>query len=121
LAAQSDSVATRELLSKHYFNCACLLRETGQFAEALELILARRDLWAGDAERLISVARELSEMHLRLVTAGDGASELRAEVLDAGMSTMRDAAAAGLSEQRLKDPALAAFYEGLHDDAPPTT
>jgi tetratricopeptide (TPR) repeat protein len=117
LAAEPDNAATRAMLSKHYFNCARLLRSTGRRAEALELCLERRGLWAGDAERLLGVARELGELHQDLAAEGDGARELRAAVLAAGIDAVREAAECGLSEQRLEDPLLAAFRAG--DGAPP--
>jgi serine/threonine protein kinase len=112
LDAEPDNAATRALLSKHYFNCARLLRSTRRHAEALELCLERRALWAGNAERLLGVARELGELHRDLAAAGDSARELREAVLAAGIDAVREAAECGLSAQRLEDPLLAAFREG---------
>ncbi|MCD0462623.1 serine/threonine-protein kinase [Roseiconus lacunae] len=48
----------REFLSKHFFNCARLLREDGQTDESIKFTLQRRDLWLSDPSRLSGVADE---------------------------------------------------------------
>ncbi|WP_254509280.1 serine/threonine-protein kinase [Anatilimnocola floriformis] len=54
-----DVARYRTLLSKHYYNLARILRQTGKFADARQIVLARKELWAGDQQRLFSVAEEL--------------------------------------------------------------
>ncbi|OYP39079.1 serine/threonine-protein kinase [Rhodopirellula sp. MGV] len=48
----------REYLSKHYFNCARLLRDDGQTDESIKFTLRRRELWENDGSRLAGVADE---------------------------------------------------------------
>jgi serine/threonine protein kinase/tetratricopeptide (TPR) repeat protein len=49
----------RDFLSKHYFNYGRLLRELGHPEQAARAAMARRDLWPGDPDRLVSIAKEL--------------------------------------------------------------
>jgi serine/threonine protein kinase/Tfp pilus assembly protein PilF len=59
-AAAPNVSQYRAFLSRHYALCGRLLRESGQPDEAARMALARRDLWPGDAKRLVSVAEELA-------------------------------------------------------------
>lgn len=77
-----------QLLSKHYFNQARMLRELKRHGEALDVTLARRQLWAKDPERLLGVAKELALLS-RHMSDPQRCRELGQEVL-------RDATAAGL-------------------------
>ena len=98
------------LLSNHYGNYAHTLRDEGQLAEAMEIVVARRALWEGDAEKLFGVARELAEIYRRVPTIGaEKDADLREIIMKAGGETLRAAAAAGLPADRLHDPAVAAF------------
>ncbi|MCC9601142.1 serine/threonine-protein kinase [Stieleria sp. JC731] len=48
----------REYLSKHFYNCARLLRDDRNTDESIEFTLQRRQLWENDGTRLASVADE---------------------------------------------------------------
>jgi serine/threonine protein kinase/tetratricopeptide (TPR) repeat protein len=48
----------RESLSKHYYNFAQVLCSLDGPADAAEVVLKRRELWKGDAARLLQVAKE---------------------------------------------------------------
>jgi hypothetical protein len=53
-------VRFRQFLSNHYRNLADLLRQQGRVQEAVDMALARKQLWPGDPERLFSLAVELA-------------------------------------------------------------
>jgi serine/threonine protein kinase/tetratricopeptide (TPR) repeat protein len=55
-----DFAHYRESLSKHYYNYAQLLLTLDRPDDAAAAILARRNLWPGDAERLMRVAHDLA-------------------------------------------------------------
>jgi hypothetical protein len=50
----------RESLSKHYYNYAQLLLTLDRPADATDAILARRNLWPNDPDRLLRVAQDLA-------------------------------------------------------------
>ena len=60
----------RDYLSKHFFNCGRLLRESRDFREAIEFALRRRQLWLDDGERLAGVAEEFLTNALLIVRTG---------------------------------------------------
>ena len=57
-----ESPLMRDVLSKMYYNYGQSLQSTGRLREAGGAALARRELWAGDGERLLGVAVELAEL-----------------------------------------------------------
>ena len=50
----------RVFLSKHYFNYGRVMRRLGRADQAVRAALARRELWTGNPERLLTVAEELA-------------------------------------------------------------
>ena len=101
-----DSNVFRELLSKHYFNYARNLREQHKPAEAAEVTLERKKLWPGESDRLYSVAQELTAACQAMATASPSATEARQKYGQAAVDTLRDAVAAGLPVEHLRDPSL---------------
>jgi serine/threonine protein kinase/tetratricopeptide (TPR) repeat protein len=55
-----DVAYYRESLSKHYYNYAQLLLALDRPADAATAVLARRNLWLGDPERLLRIAQDLA-------------------------------------------------------------
>jgi tetratricopeptide (TPR) repeat protein len=118
LAAQPDDIGMRELLSKHYFNYARNLRDQGDLAGSADATLARRDLAPGDADRLVSVLRELSDIFKRLPANNCETNiELRGKLGAEGGETLRMARAAGLAAERANDPAFVPFQDGALQDS----
>ena len=94
LSQAPGNVRFREYLSKHYINYARVLRQTGRFDEALQVALARRELWPSDPDCLFSVAHELA------VAAGDRAMKsvhgpIAADYSDRAVETLKQAIVAG--------------------------
>jgi len=58
----ADSETTRQLLSKMYYNFGQSQLAAGQFADAVQTAVNRRDLWKGNSERLLGVAAELADL-----------------------------------------------------------
>jgi tetratricopeptide (TPR) repeat protein len=58
----TGSPLMREVLGKMYYNYGQSLQATGRHEEAIDTALARRDLWQGNGERLVSVAAELADL-----------------------------------------------------------
>jgi tetratricopeptide (TPR) repeat protein len=50
----------RTFLSKHYYNYGRVLRQLNRPDDAVQMALARRALWPGDAEKLLTVAEEIA-------------------------------------------------------------
>ena len=96
---RAPSVADfRQFLSNHYANFGEFLLEQKRENEAVEVALARRQLWPDNPERLFSVAVELA----RAASAGGGddgsAKEHRLEWRDAALGTLHQAVRAGFSD-----------------------
>jgi eukaryotic-like serine/threonine-protein kinase len=102
----ADSESVRELLSKHYFNYARNLREQNKPTQAAEVALERRKLWPGEAERLYSVAQELTTVCQLLSGEPDPDPSLEGKYGQFAVDTLREAVAAGLSADRLRDDSL---------------
>ena len=84
----------RQYLSKHYVNYARVLRQTGRFDEALQIALARRELWPSDADCLFSVAEELAvAVNDRTMKSMHG--PIAADYSDRAVETLKQAIAAG--------------------------
>jgi serine/threonine protein kinase/Tfp pilus assembly protein PilF len=84
----------KQFLSKHYFNYARALRQTGRLSDAAEVALARRDLWHHDAKHLVEVAEELAATAKELVSKA-GAGMTADECGKLAVETLRMAKAAG--------------------------
>jgi serine/threonine protein kinase/tetratricopeptide (TPR) repeat protein len=94
--SQAPSVTRHRLfLSKHYFNCGRVLRRLGRPEQAVEMALARRDLWLADADRLLSVARELMVAARDLAAAPHNDEDAAKRTLEAAQHTLRLAVAEG--------------------------
>jgi tetratricopeptide (TPR) repeat protein len=91
-----DVAHYRESLSKHYYNYAQVLLKQRRPADAAAAILARRNLWPGDPERLLRVAQDLAAACKQMPpgTSRDrNLEEVRATLEDArhaGLKTMPD-------------------------------
>lgn len=88
----------REFLSKHYYNCGRLLRETGRPDQAVAFAVQRRGLWEQDGDRLASVAEEFmaTATQMRLADSGTVRSSVTAsECIEYATETMRQAIMAG--------------------------
>ncbi len=88
----------REFLSKHYFNHATLLTESGRISDAVEAARKRRDLWEGDGVRLAGVAEEFLRIAENAHRAGDPHDERslsKSDCVDCAVETMRMAIEAG--------------------------
>jgi len=85
-------------LAKHYYNYSRALRLAGRAEEALQVTLARRDLWPKDPERLFAVAEELA------LAANERAIKSKAGPIVAAygeqaVATLKQAIAAGWKPQ----------------------
>ncbi len=102
----------RQFLSNHYRNLGDLLRQQGRVDEAIEIALARKQLWPGDPERLFSVAVELAEA-ASAETGGEGSEIEPAPCArhDAVLATLYEAVEAGFSDSNrmLEEPAFVPF------------
>ena len=100
----------RALLSRHYFNYAQNLATQARYGDAVQSVLERKKLWPGNAERLYSVAQELADIY-RKMNGKPGSEQAQQACVQAAASTLREALAAGLSRDRLKDASLAGIAE----------
>jgi tetratricopeptide (TPR) repeat protein len=83
LARVPDSEMMRELLSKMYYNFGQSLRANGQFDDARQAALARRNVWKGNGDRLLGVAAELAELDDAVRTkSNDGNTQASSKKLD---------------------------------------
>ena len=56
----ADVARYRNFLNKHYYNYGRILRNLGRIDDAIQVALARRDLWPDNPQRLASVDEELA-------------------------------------------------------------
>ena len=56
----------RDMLSRMYYNYDQSLRREGQWRNATDAALARRELWKGNGDRLLGVAAELAELDFEM-------------------------------------------------------
>jgi serine/threonine protein kinase/tetratricopeptide (TPR) repeat protein len=93
----------REFLSKHYFNYGGALRRAGRPQQAVEVALARRDLWPGHGEHLGQVALELIQAGTQLRQAPAGTASGAVKGIDGEIiKTLRAAEAAGCDMAALR-------------------
>ena len=107
-ATSNDNI--RALLSRHYFNYAQSLVAQAKYGDAVQTALERKELWPGNAERLYSVAQELADIY-RKMNGKSGVEEATPACIQAAAATLREALAAGLSRDRLKDASLSGLVE----------
>ena len=95
---RAPSVAEfREYLSNHYANLGELLREVGRENEAIEMALARKQLWPKNPERLFGVALDLALAVTEDREDGSLAPD-RLEWIDTTLATLHEAVQAGFSD-----------------------
>src|SRR4029077_1293125 len=92
----ADSESVRGLVSKHYFNYSRNLREQHKPAEAADKTLERKKLWPGNADRLYSVAQELTAACELMAAGPDADLAAQRKYGQNAVDTLRDAVAAGL-------------------------
>ena len=86
----------RQFLSNHYLNLGDLLRQQERRQEAVEIALARKELWPSDPERLFAVAVELAN-----TAAGTGDED---DWTGNVLATLQQAAQAGFCDtDRIRD------------------
>ncbi len=103
----SDNNETfRAMLSRHYFNYAHNLVTQKKFDDALQIMLKRKDLWAGNPERLFSVVQEFAVVYHQF-TDDPAATITKDKFAQAAVVTLRDALDKGLDANRLQDASLA--------------
>lgn len=108
--AAPKTLAFRALLSKHYFNCAGNLRRQGKFTEAAQITLQRKKLWPDDPQRLFAVAQELAAAARQVPAGTAGDVNSKDQCADSAVATLREAIAAGLPKESLRDGALSPLY-----------
>ena len=86
----------REFLSKHYYNYGRVLRKTGHVDKAIEVALARRDLWPRQPQHLLAVAEELA-LASNLLTAESTLTMTKEQCVTLTLDTLRQAIVAGLT------------------------
>jgi hypothetical protein len=86
----------RQLLSKMYYNYGQSLAANGQFADAVQTALDRRDLWKGNGERLLGVATELAELDASMKSHSAAPSDaIRKDLTNDVITTLDQAYASG--------------------------
>jgi serine/threonine protein kinase/Flp pilus assembly protein TadD len=103
--AAKGSTRYRGLLSQHYLNFARDLYSQNKYDAAVEIVLKRKQLCAGQAERLYSVAQQLASMYGQMRRAS-APPQAQNNCLHAAIATLQEALSAGLPNARLKDPTL---------------
>jgi hypothetical protein len=107
----ADNESIRELLSRHYFNYARNLREQNKPASAADVSLERRKLWPGQAERLYSVAEELTAACQLISATSPSNPSLERKYGEFAVDTLREAITAGLPADRLRDDSFKALSD----------
>lgn len=85
----------RTFLSKHYYNYGRVLRKMGQVQEAIQVALARRDLWPQEPQHLLTVAEELA-LASSMIPDDAGGSVSKQQAVTLALDTLQQAIAAGL-------------------------
>ncbi len=98
----------RALLSRHYVNFVWNLNKQAKYNAAIQAAVQRKQLWPGNADRLYSVAQQLTATYALMHTA-NASQQSQAACLQEAMATLRDAVAAGLPRERLKDTSLSSL------------
>ena len=84
----------RAFLSRHYYNHGRVLRRLSRFDQAVAAAIARRDLWQGDAEHLLSVAEELAAAGEQM-QAADSTDQSRNNCIKLTVETLEQVLATG--------------------------
>ena len=108
LAQTPNNGDYRGLLSGNYYKYARNLAAQAKYDDALAMTMARRKLWPGNVDQLYSVAKELAGMYRQLAVR-TGTERTKADCIKAAATTLREALAAGLPQDRLNDPSLTAL------------
>jgi hypothetical protein len=87
-------------------NSARNLIKQAKYDAAVQTAVDRKQLWPGSADRLYSVAQQLATIYAQMQTASSP-QQSQTVCLRAAVSTLREAVAAGLSGERLRDNSLA--------------
>jgi serine/threonine protein kinase len=106
LEAVPTSERYRALLSQHYINLARNLAKQQKYDASIDAAFARKQLWPKQPERLYSVAQQLAATY-GLMRASNAASQAQSACAAAAVATLREALAAGLPGERLKNASLA--------------
>ena len=107
LEESPNDAQLRTLLSRHYFNYARSLRSQKKFDEAVAVAIERGDLWQGQPEGLLSVAKELAEVCHQMSGVPSATMAAKDECVLAAVNVLREALIAGLPADRLRHSALA--------------
>jgi len=93
--SQAPEIAKyRQYLSKHYYNYDRALRLTGRADEAVQVALARRDLWPKDPDHLFAVAEEFA-LAAKELSARSKTEPAVVKCGECAVETLRQAIAAG--------------------------
>jgi hypothetical protein len=105
-----------DVLSKMYYNYGQSLRAAGRLDDAAQVALARRDIWKGNAQRLLGVAVELAQLDVDSRTLTGEASEdiTKRSLADEVVATLRQVHDSGWPAKL--DLATDARFAHLHDD-----
>jgi serine/threonine protein kinase len=102
-----QSLPPRDMLSKMYYNYRQALQTSGRFKEAAQAALDRRELWRGNASRLLGVAAELADI-------GHAEPSIQRDLNDEVLATLREVQRAGWPAET--DLATDERFIYLHDD-----
>ncbi|WP_147869303.1 serine/threonine-protein kinase [Stieleria maiorica] len=121
LLAAPEVPRYREYLSKHFYNCARLLRESDHFDQAVQFALQRRDLWPDDGDRLASVAEELlttAQQIRQSVAANRPSQAIASDCIDHAKETLKTATEVGYQHAAdlLNRPEFAELMQKQHLD-----
>jgi tetratricopeptide (TPR) repeat protein len=109
LEESPNDAQVRTLLSRHYFNFARNLRRQEKFDEAVAAAIERGVLWQGQAEGLLSVAKELAQARRQMSEAPSATTATKDRCVRAAVDVLRQALAAGAPAERLHHSALASL------------
>ena len=98
----------RARLSEHFVNFARNLNSQKKFDAAMQMSLERKKLWSAQPERLYSVGQQLAITY-GFMHAANTLQQSEVECQQAAVETLREAVAAGLPRERLKDKSLASL------------
>jgi serine/threonine protein kinase/tetratricopeptide (TPR) repeat protein len=98
----------RALLSQHYLNIVRNLYKQAKYDAAVGAAVERKQLWPGSADRLYSVGQQLATIYSQM-QATDAPKPSQAVCMQAAVVALREAVAAGLPGERLKDKSLASL------------
>lgn len=108
LEASPSNDRYRALLSRHYLNAARNFALQSKFDSAIQMALARKQLWPANADKLYSVAQQLAATYGQMRTTSV-AAKTQVDCVREAVGTLREAVAAGLPNEKLKDKSLASL------------